>query len=95
MEEDKTIKLVVTQERFEEIVSIDDAMNFFELKNKEVYEYMCHFVFEEEHYLEYKEARKKFKSIPLKELEKYISAFVKAVGNAFVNPTNGADSEDQ
>jgi N-dimethylarginine dimethylaminohydrolase len=89
------IKIVVTRERFEEVVSIDDSMYFLQITNKEAYDYMCNFVMNGENtYLSVDEARKKFKSIPRKEFQIYISKFMKAVGDAFVNPTNGADSDE-
>lgn len=89
------IKLVVTRERFEEIISIDDSMHFLELNNKEMYEYMCQFVVNgNDSYLSVEDARKKFKTIPRKEFQAYITQFMKAVGEAFVNPPNGAVSEE-
>jgi hypothetical protein len=93
---DEPIKIVVTRERFDEIVSIDDSMHFLEITNLEAYGYMCNFVMNgNDTYLSVEEARKKFKKIPRKELRTYISMFVKAVGDAFVNPPNGADLEEQ
>jgi len=41
-------------------------------------------------YLSTLDARKLFKKIPRKELGDYIVSFLKAVGNAFVNPPSGA-----
>lgn len=91
-----SIKIVVTRERFEEVVSIDDSMYFLQLTNKEAYDYMCHFVMNgEDTYLSVEDARKKFKSIPRKEFQKYINQFMKAVGDAFVNPPSGAESGEQ
>lgn len=88
-----SIKISVTVERFEEIVSIDDSMHFLELGIKEAYDYIVQFVVNEDgEYITPDEARKEFKKIPRKELNKYIADFIKAVGNAFVNPTSGADS---
>lgn len=93
---DNPIKIVVTRERFEEVISIDDSMYFLEMTNKEVYDYMCHFVMNGDNsYLSKEEARKKFKTIPRKEFDIYIQKFMKAVGDAFVNPPSGAVSDDQ
>lgn len=92
----ETIKLLVTQERFEEVVSIEDAMNLGEMTRKEVYDYMVQFVTSESgKYLPAEEARKLFKTIPAKELSGYISKFFKAVSDAFVNPPSGAVSDEQ
>lgn len=102
-----TIKLKVTRERFEEVVSVDDEMYFSELTKKELYEYMLQFVWgtykeksgetetEHEGYLPTVEARKLFKKVLVKDLDGYIIDFYKAINNAFVNPPNGAASEDQ
>ena len=85
------IKIRVSLERFEEIVSIDDSMNFLELSNKEAYDYMVQFVVDDQGaYLSTSDARKLFKKIPRKELGDYIVSFIKAVGDAFVNPPSGA-----
>ena len=88
-----SIKIVVTQERFEEFVSIDHAM-YFQLTNKEAYDYMCHFIINGTNsYLSVEEARKKFKKIPQKEFNGYVTQFMKAVSDAFVPPPNGAESD--
>lgn len=93
---DEPIRIFVTRERFEEIVSIQDSMYFIELNDKEVYDYMCHFVVNgDSTYLSVGDARKKFKNIPRREFSGYITQFMKAVSNAFVNPPNGADSDEQ
>lgn len=85
------IKIQVSLERFEEIVSIDDSMNFLELSNKEAYDYMVQFVVDENgELISSTDARKLFKKIPRKELSGYIVSFLKAVGDAFVNPPSGA-----
>lgn len=90
------IKIVVTRERFEEIVSIEDSMYFLRMTQKEVYDYMCQFVVNGENtYLSIEDAKKKFKKIPAKEFRTYLNQFMKAVNDAFVNPTNGADSDEQ
>lgn len=91
-----TIKIKVTQERFEEVVSIDDEMHFGEMTRKEVYDYMVQFVTNgNDAYLPVEEARKLFKKVPSKELSNYITQFFKAVSDAFVNPPNGATSDGQ
>lgn len=91
-----SIKLVVTRERFEEVVSIEDSMYFLQLTNKEAYDYMCHFVMNgDNHYLSVEEARKKFKVIPRKDFQGYVNQFMKAVGEAFVDPPSGAASDEQ
>ena len=89
-----TIKIKVTRERFEEIVSIDDAMNLGTITKKELYDYMTQFVLNgsDDTYLSQQDARKLFKKIPAKELSSYIVEFFTVVNNAFVNPTNGAES---
>jgi N-dimethylarginine dimethylaminohydrolase len=89
------IKIVVTQDRFEEIVSIEDSMYFLNITKKEAYDYMCNFVMNGENtYLSIEDAKKRFKKIPSKELNTYVSKFLKAVNDAFVNPTKGADSDE-
>jgi hypothetical protein len=90
------IKIKVTQERFEEVVSIDDEMHFGELSKKEIYDYMLQFcVNGDDTYLPVEDARKLFKKIPAKELSEYVTKFFKSVSDAFVNPTNGATSDEQ
>ncbi len=91
-----TIKILVTRDRYEEVVSIDDDMNFFDLTNREAYKYMLQFVVnDKDEYMDTAEARKLFKTIPRKELAKYFADFVKAVGEAFVSKANGADLDEQ
>lgn len=90
-----TIQIKVTKERFEEVISIDDSMYILEMTNKEAYDYMCQFIVNGDNtYLSQMEARKLFKKIPRKELEDYIHKFMKAIGDAFVNPTNGVVSDE-
>lgn len=87
------IKIQVTRERWEEIVTIDDEMHILELTKKEAYDYMVQFVVDENgNYIPIPEARKLFKKVKSKELGTYVNQFLKAVGDAFVNPTNGAES---
>lgn len=91
-----TIKIVVTRERFEEVVSIDDEMHFSELTRKEVYDYMVKFCKNgNDTYLSDIEARKLFKTIPSKDLGTYITQFFKAVSEAFVNPRSEGTLEGQ
>lgn len=89
------IKLLVTRERYEEVVSIDDDMHFFEMTNRQAYDYMIQFCVDVDgNYVEPDKARELFKKIPKKEFRGYINQFVKAVGEAFVNPQSGADSKE-
>lgn len=85
------IKIKVTAERFGEIVSIEHSMNFMDLTNKEAYEYLLDFVVDDNNQPIGKDrARLLFKSIPRNKLDDYINQFIKAIGEAFVNPTSGA-----
>lgn len=84
------IKLVVTQEKFDENFSIDDWLNFSELTNKELYEKMIMFVVNEnEEPVTVEEARAMFKKVKKADWTEYVTAFMKAVSEAFVNPTSG------
>lgn len=86
------IKIVVTKERYDEVMSVEDGFFLFESTDKEVYLKMCEFVVDENgQYIGVDAARKLFKGIPRKELSGYIMAFLKAISEAFVPPTNGAD----
>ena len=85
------IKIVVTKERYDEVLSIEDGFFLFESTDKEVYLKMCEFVVGEDgQYIGVDAARKLFKGIPRKELAEYIMQFIKAISEAFVPPTNGA-----
>lgn len=87
-----TIRIRVDIEKFEDIVSVEDSMNFLNLTNREVYEYMIQFVLDEkDKYIPVENARKLFKKIPRKELGDYILKFMKAINEAYVSPTSGAD----
>lgn len=82
----------MTRERFEEVVSIDDAMNIFQMTNKEAYDYMLQFVINDGgEYLPTEEARKLFKTVPRKDFPNYVKDFIDKIGKAYVNPTNGAE----
>ena len=85
------IKIVVTKERYDEVLSIEDGFFLFESTDKEVYLTMCEFVVNDEgQYIGVDAARKLVKGIPRKELSTYIMDFIKAIGEAFVPPTSGA-----
>jgi hypothetical protein len=85
------IKIVVTQEKFDEIFSIDDWFNFDKMPQKEVYGLMLQFVADEAgNALSIEDARKQFKKVPKSEWIECISDFVKAIEDAFVNPTSGS-----
>lgn len=85
------VKLVVTQEKFDRNFSIDDWFNFDKLSQKEVYEKLLLFVTDEEgNELSVEDARAVFKTIPKVEWIEVVTEFVKAVNDAFVNPTNGS-----
>lgn len=87
------IKIRVTQERFDEIISIEDWVNFDQLTNVEAYGYVVQFVVGEDgKYLSAADARKLFKKVPKKEWNGYVDAFISSVQAAFVNPTSGGDS---
>ena len=85
------IKIVVTKERYDEVMSIEDGFFLFESTDKEVYLKMCEFVVNDAgQYIGVDAARKLFKGIPRKELATYIMDFIKAISEAFVSPTSGA-----
>ncbi len=85
------IKIVVTKERYDEVMSIEEGFFLFESTDKEVYLKMCEFVVGEDgQYIGVDSARKLFKGIPRKELSEYIMQFIKTISEAFVPPTNGA-----
>lgn len=86
-----SIKLRVTRERYDEVMSIEDGFFLHEMTDKEAYLKMCEFVVNEQgEYVGLTEARKLFKGVPRKDLGVYIADFLKAIGDAFVPPTNGA-----
>ena len=85
------VKLVVTQEKFDKNFSIDDWFNFDELSQKEVYDKLLLFVTDEEgQELSVEDARAVFKGVPKAEWLEVVTEFVKAVNDAFVNPTSGS-----
>lgn len=84
------IKFVITRERFDELFSIDEYLYFNELTQREVYEKMLLFAADENGQLMTREqAREAFKKIPKKEFIDYGIAFMEALKNTFVDPTNG------
>ena len=86
------IKLKVTREKFDEFFSVDDWFNLDGLTNKELYERMLNFVVDTDgKELTIDEARQLFKQVKKKEWMSCITAFYKAVGDAFVSPTNGGN----
>jgi len=85
------IKLLVTQKKFDELFSIDDWFHFSDLTNLELYEVMLKFVVDEnEQPLPIEDARKLFKGVKKSEWLDYVTAFMKAINEAFVNPTSGS-----
>jgi hypothetical protein len=84
------IKILVTQEKFDEHFSIDDWFHFSDLTQRELYEKLLLFVVDEEgNPVTVEEARAMFKKVPKKEWLEYIASFMTGVKDAFVNPTNG------
>jgi len=84
------IKLLVTPEKFDANFSIDDWFNFSEMTNKEIYDKMLLFVVDEnEQPVTVERARQMFKEVPKKEWLEYVSQFMAAIKDAFVNPTSG------
>ena len=87
---DNKIKLLVTQEKFDEVFSIDDWFNFSTLAQSKAYAYMLNFVVNDAgEFVANEEARGLFKTVKKAEWIKYLAEFMKAVDEAFVNPTNG------
>ena len=85
-----TIKLRVTLEKFNEHFSIDEWFDLASMTQKEIYEKMLCFVVDEENQpVEIEAAKKLFRKVPRKDWDGYVSAFYKAIGEAFVSPTNG------
>lgn len=85
------IKLLVTQKKFDENFSIDDWFHFGEMSNSELYSIMLKFVVDEnEQPVSVEDARKMFKGVKKSEWLGYVTAFMKAINEAFVNPTSGS-----
>lgn len=84
------LKFKVTMEKINQHLSTDDFFHYYEMTKKEMYEFMTNFLVDENgEYLTVEQARKVFKKIPLGEWPEYVAQFRKAVGDAFVSPTNG------
>jgi hypothetical protein len=91
-----TIKLVVTRQRYEEVMDVDTAFYLLDSSDKEVYDKMLEFVVDADgKYIGREAARKLFKKVPLKELHEHILRFLKAISEAFVNPTKESGSSLQ
>ena len=87
---DTTIKILVTPKKFDEVFSIDDWFNFSTLPQSEAYAYMLNFVVNDAgEFVTTDEARAMFKEVKKAEWIKYLAEFMKAVDEAFVNPTSG------
>jgi len=90
MSDELTIKVKVTQEKFDEHFSIDEWFNFGSLTNVELYEKLIQFVVDEEgNEVAPEQARKMFRKIPKKEWSTYVETFYTSVRDAFVSPTSG------
>jgi hypothetical protein len=87
---DNKIKLLVTQAKFDEVFSIDDWFNFDAMPQNEIYQKMLLFVVDENNEpVGIDKARELFKEVKKSEWLDYLTQFIKAVREAFVNPTNG------
>jgi hypothetical protein len=87
------IQIVVTQERYDEVFSIEEWLNLSGMTNRELYDKMLNFVVDESGApCSVEDARALFKKVPKKEWPDYVAAFLKAVNDSFVNPTNGGSS---
>ncbi len=84
------LKFKVTMEKIDQHLSVDDWFHYCEMSNKDMYEFMTNFLVDENgEYLTPEQARKVFKKLPKGEWPEYVAQFRKAVGDAFVSPTNG------
>lgn len=84
-----TIRLKVTQERFNEIVDLADSFNLFAVSVSRAYEYICQFVVREDgEYATVEEAQGMFRAGRIKRaaIAEYWTEFVVKVNEAFVNP---------
>jgi hypothetical protein len=87
------IRIVVTQERYDEVFSIEEWLNLGGMTNRELYDKMLNFVVDEQGTPCSKEqARALFKTVPKTEWADYVAVFLKAVNDAFVDPTSGGNS---
>lgn len=86
-----TIKIVVTQERYNQVFSIDEIFFPNEIPARELYNKMTQCVIGDDgEYLPQEKARELFQKIPAAELGEYIRAFYKAVNDGLLNPTSGS-----
>lgn len=84
------VAIKVTADKFDEHFSIDEWFNFSAMSNVEMYNKMLNFVIDEDgEYVTPEQARILFKKVSKKQWPEYVAQFVRAVGDAFVNPTNG------
>jgi hypothetical protein len=84
------IKIQVTQEKFDELFSIEDWFSFGSLSNIDLYNKMILFVVDDEgNDVAPEQARAMFKKIPKKEWPQYVNSFFTSVRDAFVSPTSG------
>ncbi len=87
------VKLLVTAEKFDEVFSIDDWFNIDKMPQNTLYNKMLQFVVDEnDQPVTEDQAREMFRGVPRKEWMTYVSDFLSAVSNAFVNPTSGGSS---
>lgn len=85
-----TVKIRVTLDSFNEHFSIDEWFDLSSMTQKEIYEKMLLFVVDDENQPIGRDAAKKlFRKVPRKEWDAHVSAFYKAIGEAFVSPTSG------
>lgn len=86
-----TIHFQVTQDSFDAQFSIEDWLNFGNLTNIEMYEYMLQFVADDEGKpVPAEAARKLFKGVKKTEWQDCMAQFREAIQKAFINPTNGS-----
>lgn len=91
-----TIKLLVTRERYMQVMDVDTALLLTECTDRQIYEKLLEFVVDDEgKYVGRQEARKRFAKVPLSELSEHVMHFVRAVTEAFVNPTKEGGSRSQ
>lgn len=84
------IKLKVTQEKYDELFSLEDWLNFGSMTNIEMYNMMLNFVVDDEgNAVPPEEARLLFKKVSKKQWPDYIAKFTSAIRDAYVSPTNG------
>ena len=92
-----TINIKVTQDKFNEVIDLDDSFNLHAVRINRAYEYICEFVVDENgEYVGAEKAREMFRAGRIKrnEIGEYWLDFVKKVNEAFVNPTSGASLDE-